>query len=187
MNNKYAGLLAVAVLLAVAAYFVWSERPEPEPLAQVLDEHADHDPEALAEAEAFVPVVQAAPANGYLCAGLLSVSVPGDEQEFPESFSMDLDSIAGEAVVAGLWPSPQFLPELQPPFWQTETDPTNNALLITGIGITAATSLTSRISFNPGTLQYAISWSVLPVGFRTPVEFWASAGTCEAFGDVAGL
>jgi|GEM_PF-2235736 len=179
MINKYAGLLAAVFLLAIAAYFALPGTPESELVLQAADEHAA---EAPLETAAFVVAAQQPPVDGFLCAGVLSLNVPGDEQEFSELFSVALNAVESEAIVAGLWPSPQFLAELQPPFWQTEMDSTDNALLITGIGMTDAASLTSRISLNPETLQYAISWSVFPVGFRTPVEFWTSAGTCEAFG-----
>ncbi|MDG1462448.1 MAG: hypothetical protein P8R04_02670, partial [Gammaproteobacteria bacterium] len=125
------------------------------------------------------------PTYGFLCEGRLSVNVPGDEQEYPEAFSVQLDESESEAVIAGLWPSPQFLSELEPLYWSFLRQESSNILTLTGAGVTTKTSLSAIVNIDQGTGEYDIFWSVFPVGFQSPVEIWSSAGRCESFGIIS--
>ncbi|MFT4590721.1 MAG: hypothetical protein ACI80M_000033 [Gammaproteobacteria bacterium] len=177
-------LLAVFVLLASAAlvYFAFPAAPEVNLEPEVTEAvHADHEADPT---QPIASVNLAVPTNGLLCNGTLSVNVPGDEQQFPERFTVQFPATANDAaLIDGLWPSPQFLPELEPPFWELLRDFSSSSLTINGIGLTEATSLTARIALDTDARTYQIFWSVLPVGFRTPVEFWSSEGRCDVFGD----
>lgn len=185
-------LLVVFLLLAsaVMVYFALPVAPDVgvEPAAIESDhdghEYRDHHEADPSPSIAFVNL--AIPANGFLCNGTLSVNVPGDEQQFRERFTAEFSGADNDTVlVDGLWPSPQFLIELEPPFWELQRDFPSSSLTINGIGLTEATSLTVRIALDTDALTYRIFWSVLPVAFRTPVEFWSSEGQCEVFGDAA--
>ena len=180
-------LLAVFVLLAsaVLVYLALPAAPDVsvEP-ATIEAAHEDHADDEADPAPPIAAVKLAIPTNGLLCNGTLSVNVPGDEQELSERFTVEFPATENDAaVIDGLWPSPQFLPELEPPFWELLRDSSSSSLTINGIGLTEATSLTARIALDTDARTYQIFWSVLPVGFRTPVEFWSSEGRCDVFGD----
>lgn len=186
MRSKW---LVVFLLLASAAlvYFALPVAPdigvEPAAIGPYHDGHEDHETDP---SPSIVLVNLAVPANGFLCDGILSVNVPGDEQQFPERFTVEFSGADNDtALVDGLWPSPQFLLELEPPFWELQRDVPSPNLTINGIGLTEATSLTVRIALDTDALTYRIFWSVLPVAFRTPVEFWSSEGQCDVFGDAS--
>ncbi len=132
---------------------------------------------------ADLPDLPPAPSVGFLCSGELSVNVPGDEQVFPEAFAADLSNYQEQgAVIFGLWPSPQWQDRLEPEFWDVERSTDSTAIVVTGITLTEKTSLTSRITLDTNDGAYEIYWSVLPVGFTRPVEFWSSAGGCSSYG-----
>jgi hypothetical protein len=177
LKIRFLGAAAI-LLLAAVVYFqtsgddtVTDSHPE-----SVDTREADPDP-------VVIPAVQLkSPTYGFLCEGRFSVNVPGDEQEYPEAFAVQLDEAESEAVVEGLWPSPQFLHELEPLYWEFLPQKVSAVLTLTGVGFTDETSLTSTVSIDQATGEYGIFWSVFPVGFQTPVEFWSSAGRCESFG-----
>ena len=180
-------LLVVFVLLASASlvYFALPVAPDVsvEPVA-IDAAHEGHEYHEADPSPSIALVNLAIPANGFLCNGTLSVNVPGDEEQFPERFTVQFSGAENDAaLVDGLWPSPQFLPELEPPFWELLRDFSSSSITINGIGLTEATSLTARIALDTDALTYQVFWSVLPVGFRTPVEFWSSEGRCDVFGD----
>ena len=180
-------LLVFFVLLASAALVYFALPAAPDVSVEPVATEAAHEGHEYHEADPSPSIALAnlaIPANGFLCNGTLSVNVPGDEQELSESFTVQFSGTENDAaLVDGLWPSPQFLLELEPPFWELLRDFSSSSITINGIGLTEATSLTVRIALDTDARTYQIFWSVLPVAFRTPVEFWSSEGKCDVFGD----
>jgi len=179
--------LVIASLLVVAfaaAYWLLLAPPE-EPSGELLDEHAGHsedidDPELMA-VDIVSPPVPVAPDFGYLCRGTLEVRIPEYEEVYPEVFTVRFNPELTEGTVQGLWPSYQFRDDLEPSEWTVYVDSTRGIYVIEGYAATEKTSQTSRITIAQAGGGYEIFWSVFPIGFRTPIEHWASSGTCEGF------
>jgi len=184
MNKQVAAIGLALAAIAVATFFRTPEKPEPAsaPLKPAIDieKWQDRQQEEALASQFPLPELTA-PVFGSLCAGRFRVLVPGEEAERAEAFSIQISDDQEEGIVDGLWPSRQFMAELEPPFWSVERKESSPEVVVEGLGVTEATSLTTRITINRDTNEYEIFWSVFPVGFRTPVEFWESSGSCESF------